>query len=173
MIPNEVNPFSVGVASSEGGSEEDVGQWLGPGDLPLEQLQVYTLEEEGEERKKEEGVKGEREGEDEEEEGEERKEEEEVKGEREQEKEEGGWQDYHLGNEGASGDGLHDEAILARVAEEMDLNFPTDDVETVLPAPKDLSGQSVADGHSPLLSSQEKDLLFDAAYDAYDLVHFT
>ena len=58
-----MNPFSVGVASSEGGSEEDVGQWLGPGDLPLEQLQVYTLEEEGEERKKEEGVKGEREGE--------------------------------------------------------------------------------------------------------------
>ena len=154
-----MNPFSVGVASSEGGSEEDVSQWLGPGDLPLEQLQVYTLEEEGEERKNEEGVKGEREGEEEEE--------------GEPEKEGGGWQDYHLGNEGASGDGLHNEAILARMAEEMDLNFPTDGVETVLPAPKDLSGQSVADGHSPLLSSQEKDLLFDAAYDAYDLVHFT
>ena len=151
-----MNPFSVGVVSGEGGSEEDVGQWLGPGDLPLEQLQVYTLEEEGEERKKEEGVKGERAGGGEEE---------------EQEKEEGGWQDHRLGNEGVSGDGLHDEAILARVAEEMDLNFPTDD-ETVPPAPKDLSGQSVADhsaGHSPLLSSQEEDLLFDAAYDAYDL----
>ena len=131
------------------GSDGDISEWLGPGDLPLEQLQVYSLEEEVEE-----GEKGEGEG----------KHEDITEQERVH-------KDCHL----ESGNGLDDEAILARVAEEMDLHFPIDNVvDKTHPPPKDLCvddscGPSVYNpGHSPVLSSQEEDLLFDAAYNAYE-----
>ena len=135
-IPGEVNPFSVGPAASGGGGadrEEGLGEWLGPGDLPLKQLQAYSLEEEEEEAE-----------------------------------------------EGAGG-GLDNEAILARVAEEMDLDFPSAVGETVPPVNSELHtaladppGQSsLTRERSLLLSSQEEDLPFDAAYDAYESgVHF-
>ena len=74
---------------------------------------------------------------------------------------------------------LEDDELMARISKEMDMNISTANPETVLLSQESKSDErdshvvcstpSVEDQHCECSSSQEEDLFFNAAYDAFEL----